>query len=66
MCTFRNKRKLAAFNKDSQEKHARKNLSVVKNDPKIYYEYITQVSEEIDGKVTENTSQSFKKRRAGY
>ena len=51
MATLRNKRKLAAVTRETQEEHPRngqsRNLSV----PRINEEYITQLSEEIEGRV---------------
>ena len=47
--TTRNKRKLAALNKENCEKHPRSNLAQNSNAPRSQEEYITQVSEEIEG-----------------
>ena len=59
MATLRNKRKLAAVTRETQKEHPRngqlRNTSV----PRINEEYITQVSEEIEGRVTEKLSQEF-------
>ena len=44
----RNKRKLAALNKENCEEHPRSNLAQNLNAPRSQEDYITQVSEEID------------------
>ena len=52
MATWRNKRNLAAVGRETQEEHPRsgqlRNTSV----PRINEEYITQISEEIEGRIT--------------
>ena len=59
MATLRNKRKLAAVTRETQEENPSngqwRNTSV----PRINEEYITQVSEEIEGRVTKKLSQEF-------
>ena len=55
----RNKRKLAASNKENCEEHPRSNLSQNSNVPRSQEDYITQVSEEIEGRVTKKLSQEF-------
>ena len=55
----RNKRKLAALNKENCEEHPRSNLVQNSNVPRSQEDYITQVSKEIEGKVTEKLSQEF-------
>ena len=52
MATLRNKRKLAALNKENCEEHPRSNLAQNSNVPRSQEDYRTQVSEEIEGKVT--------------
>ena len=58
MATLRNKQKLAAVTRETQEEHPRngqsRNTSV-----RGIEEYITQVSDEIEGRVTEKLSQQF-------
>ena len=54
----RNKRKLAALNKEKCEKHPRSNVAENSNVPRSQY-YISQVSEEIEGRVTKKLSQEF-------
>ena len=57
--TTRNKRKLAALNKENCEEHPRSNLAQNLNAPKSQEDYITQVSEEIEGRVTKKLSKEF-------
>ena len=55
----RNKRELAALNKEICEEHPRSNLAQNSNVPRSQEDYITQVSEEIEGRVTKKLSQEF-------
>ena len=55
MATLRNKRKLAAVTRETQEEHPRNGQSRNTSIPRINEEYITQVSEEIEGRVTNKT-----------
>ena len=55
----RNKRKLAALKKENCEEHPRSNLVQNSNVPKSQQDYITQVSEEIEARVTKKLSQEF-------
>ena len=55
----RNKRKLAALNKENCEEHPRSNLAQNSNAPRSQEDYITQVSEEIEGRYTKKLSQEF-------
>ena len=55
----RNRRKLAALNKENCEEHPRSNLASNSNVPRSQEDYITQVSEEIEGRVTKKLSQEF-------
>ena len=59
MATLRNKRKLAAVTRETQEEHPRNSQSPNTSVPRINEEYITQVSEEIESRVTKNLSQKF-------
>ena len=59
MATLRNKRKLAAINKENCEEHPRSSLAQNSNIPRSQEDYITQVSEEIEGRVTKKLSQEF-------
>ena len=57
--TTRSKRKLAALNKENCEEHPRSNLAQNSNAPRSQEDYITQVSEEIEGRVTKRLSKEF-------
>ena len=59
MATLRNKRKLAAVTRETQDEHARNGQSRNTCIPRINEEYITQVSEEIEGRVSKKLSQEF-------
>ena len=59
MATLRNKRKLAAVTSETQEEHPGNGQSRNTSVPRINEEYITQVSEEIEGRVTKKLSQEF-------
>ena len=55
----RNKKKLAALHKEKCEEHPRSNLVQNSNVPRSQEDYITQVSEEIEGRVTKKLSQEI-------
>ena len=57
----RNQKKLAALSKENCEERPRSNLAQNANVPKTQEDYITQVSEEIEGRVTKRLSQEFSK-----
>ena len=59
MATLRNKRKLAAVTRETQEEYPRNGQSRNTSVPRINEEYITQVSEEIESRVTKKLSQEF-------
>ena len=59
MATLRNKRKLAAVTRKTQEEHPRNGQSRNTSVPRINEEYITQLSEEIEGRVTKKLSQEY-------
>ena len=59
MATLRNKRKLAAVTRKTQEERPRNGQSRNTFVPRINEEYITQVSKEIEGRVTKKLSQEF-------
>ena len=59
MATLRNKRKHAALNKENCEEHPRSNLAQNSIVPRSQEDYITQVSEEIEGRVTKKLSQEL-------
>ena len=55
----RNKRKWATLNRENCEEHPRSNLAQNSNVPRSQEDYITQVSEEIERRVTKKLSQEF-------
>ena len=57
--TTQNKRKVAALNKENCEEHPRSNLAQNSSAPRLQEDYITQVSEEIEGRVTKRLSKEF-------
>ena len=57
--TTRNKRKLAALNKENCEEHPRSNLAQKSSAPRSQEDFITQVSEEIEERVTKRLSKEF-------
>ena len=59
METLRNKRKLAAVTRETQEENPRNGQSRNTSVPRINEEYITQVSEQIEGRVTKKLSRDF-------
>ena len=59
MATLRNKRKLAAVTRKTQEEHPRNGQSRNTSVPRINEEYITQLSQEIEGRVTKKLSQEY-------
>ena len=59
MATLRNKRKLAAVTRETQEENPRNGQSRNTSVPRMNEEYITQVSEEIEGRITKKLSQEF-------
>ena len=61
--TTRNKKKLAALNKENCEEHPRSNLAQNSGAFKSQEDYITQVSEEIEGKVTKRFSKEFREQK---
>ena len=59
MATLKSIRKLAALNKENCEEHPRSSMAQNSNVPRSQEDYITQVSEEIEGRVTKKLSQEF-------
>ena len=59
MATLRNKRKLTAITRETEEEHPRNGQSRNTSVPRINEEYITQVSEEVEGRVTKKLSLEF-------
>ena len=60
MATLRNKRKLAAVSRETPE-GSRGSRAQNTLDPKLTQDYISQVSEEIEGRVTKKLSKEFSK-----
>ena len=59
MATLRHKRKLAAVTRETHEENPRNGQSQNTSVPRINEEHVTQVSEEIEGRVTKKLSQEF-------
>ena len=59
METLGNKSKWAALNKENCEEHPEKILAQNSKIPRSQEDYITQVSEQIEGRVTKKLSQKF-------
>ena len=59
MATLRNRRKLAAVTRETQEENPRNGQSRNTSVPRLNEEYIAQVSEEIEGRVSKKLSQEF-------
>ena len=57
--TTQNKSKLAALDKENCEEHPRSNLAQNLIAPRSQEDYITQVSDEIEGRVTKRLSKKF-------
>ena len=57
--TTRNKKKLAALNKENCEENPRSNMAQNSGAPRSQEDYISQVSEEIEGRVTKRLSKEF-------
>ena len=64
MATLRITTKLAALNNEKCEEHLRKNLAQNSNAPRSQEDYITQVSEENESKVTKKLSQEFSRTKS--
>ena len=62
----RNKRKLAALYKENCEEHPRSNLAQNSNVLRSQEDYITQVPEEIEGRVTERCRRNSAERKIAY
>ena len=60
MATLRNKKKLAAVSRETPE-GSRSSRGQTVLDPELTQDYISQVSEEIEGRVTKKLSQEFSK-----
>ena len=58
----RNKKKLTALNKENCEEQHWSNLTLNSNVPRSQKDYITQISEEIEGRVIKKLSQEINRR----
>ena len=65
MATLRNKRKLAAVSRETPEGNRNSRRQNVL-DPELTQDYISQVSEEIEGRVTKKLSQEFSKTESRF
>ena len=59
MSTLRNKRKLAAVTREIQDENPRNGQSRNTSVPRINEDYLTQLSEEIEGTITKKLSREF-------
>ena len=59
MATLRKKPKLAGLTRETQEEHPKNGQSRNTSVPRINEEYLTQISEEIEGRVTKKLSQEY-------
>ena len=59
MATLRKKRKLAAVTRETQEENPRNGQSRNTSVPRINEDYLTQLSEEIEGRITKKLSREF-------
>ena len=64
MAKLRNKRKLAAVARETQKEHSRNGQSRNTSVPSNNEEYITQVSEKIESRVTKNLSHEFSRTKS--
>ena len=65
MATLRNKRKLTAVPRETQEEHPWNGRSRNTSVPRTNEDYITQVFEEIESRVTKKQSQEFSRTESG-
>ena len=56
MTTLRNKRKVSTLNKENCEENPRSYLAQISNVSRLQVDYVTQVSEEIRGRLTTKSS----------
>ena len=59
MATLRSKRKLAAVTREIQDENPRSGQSRNTSVPRINEDYLTQLSEEIEGRITKKLSREF-------
>ena len=66
MATLKNKRKFVALIKENCEEYPRSNLPQKANVPRSQEDYITQVSEEFEDRVTKKLFQEFNRTENGF
>ena len=66
LATLRNKRKIPAINKENHEEQHTISQARDTNVPRIQEDYVTQVSEEIEGRVMKKLSGSLAERRITF
>ena len=66
MATLRNKKKLAALNKENCEEHPRSNVAQNSSVPRSQEDYITKVFEEIEGKSQKSCLKSSVGQKTAY
>ena len=64
VATLKSKRKLSAVNRDNHEEHPRNNQLRDPDVPRVSEDYINQISEEIEDRVTKKLSQEFRRRNS--
>ena len=64
MATFRNKRKLAAVAREIRDENPSNDQSRNTSVPRMNEEYITQVAEEIEGRVSKKLSQEYSRTKS--
>ena len=63
---IRNKKRLAALNKENCEEHPRSNMAQNSKIPRSQEDYITQVSKEIEGTITKSCQKSSVEQETAY
>ena len=64
--TIRNKRKMAALNRENCEENPRINVAQNSGAPRSQEDYITQISEEIEGRVHEKAVKGVQSNRGPH
>ena len=64
--TTRNKRKLTALNMENCEEHPRSNLAQNSSAPRSQEDYITQVSDEIEGRSQKGCQKSSVEQKTAF
>ena len=65
MSTLRNRRELAALRRENCEEHAKINVAQNSTVPRSQEEYITQVSEEVEGRVSKKLHPEISRTKNG-